>query len=156
MRRVVYWPTASRLVYLDANATPEFWDARWRAEGRPPPVNLNDPVVTVTSHYLTRGSRVLEGGCGRANKVKAMSDAGFGAVGIDFAQESVSQAKVDYPGLDIRLGDVRSLDFPDGSFDGYWSIGVIEHFWMGYGDILGEAARILRPNGFLFLTAPWF
>jgi SAM-dependent methyltransferase len=48
------------------------------------------------------------------------------------------------------------LDFPDGSFDGYWSIGVIEHFWKGYGEILAEAARVLRPKGFLFLTAPWF
>jgi SAM-dependent methyltransferase len=156
MRQVLYWPAADRLVYLDAHATPEFWDARWRAEGKPPPVSSLDPVVSVTGRYLSRGSRVLEGGCGRANKVKAMADAGFRAVGVDFAQRSVSQAKLDYPGLDIRLGDVRSLDFPGGSFDGYWSIGVIEHFWKGYGEILSEAARVLRPKGFLFLSAPWF
>jgi|HubBroStandDraft_5_1064220.scaffolds.fasta_scaffold39677_2 SAM-dependent methyltransferase len=156
MRRVVYWPATERLVYLDAKATPEFWDARWRAEGRPLPLSPGDPVLRVTPRYLPRGSRVLEGGCGRANKVKAMADAGYRAVGIDFAEQSVSQAKIDYPGLDIRLGDVRSLDIPDGSFDGYWSIGVIEHFWKGYGEILTEAARILRPRGFLFLTAPWF
>jgi SAM-dependent methyltransferase len=156
MRRVLYWPAAERLVYLDKNATPEFWDARWRAEGKPPAVSSNDPVVTVTKRYLSRGSKVLEGGCGRANKVKAMADAGFHATGIDFAQKSVAQAKLDYPGLDIREGDVRSLDIPTGSFDGYWSIGVIEHFWLGYGEILAEAARVLRSNGFLFLTAPWF
>jgi SAM-dependent methyltransferase len=155
MTRVVYWPATERLVYLGANATPEFWDAHWRAEGKPSLVSPRDPVLTVTTRYLTRGSRILEGGCGRANKVKAMADAGFRAVGIDFAQDSVSRAKLDYPGLDIRLGDVRSLDIPDGSFDGYWSIGVIEHFWMGYGEILAEAARILRPKGFFFLTAPW-
>ena len=156
MREVLYWPATDRLVYLDAQATPEFWDARWRAEGKPPPVSSLDPVVTTTGRYLSPGSRVLEGGCGRANKVKAMADAGFRAVGVDFAQRSVSQAKLDYPGLDIRLGDVRLLDFPDGSFDGYWSIGVIEHFWKGYGEILSEAARVLRPKGFLFLSAPWF
>jgi SAM-dependent methyltransferase len=155
MRRVIYWPETDRLVYLDANPTPEFWDARWRAEGKPPPVSLNNPVVAVTARYLSRGSRVLEGGCGRADKVKAMADFGFRAVGIDFAQQSVSQAKLDYPELDIRLGDVRSLDFPDSSFDGYWSLGVIEHFWGGYGEILSEAARVLRPKGILFLTAPW-
>jgi len=156
MRRVVYWPATDRLVYLDAHATPEFWDARWRAEGKPDPVGPNDPVFTTTARYLPRGSRVLEGGCGRANKVKALVDAGYRAVGVDFAPESVAQASLDYPGLDIRVGDVRSLDFPDGSFDGYWSIGVIEHFWKGYDEILAEAARVLRPKGVLFLTAPWF
>jgi SAM-dependent methyltransferase len=98
---------------------------------------------------------VLEGGCGRANKVKALADAGFSAFGIDFAQQSVARARLDYPGLDVRVGDVRALDLPDGCLDGYWSIGVIEHFWPGYDDILSEAARALRPGGFLFLTAPW-
>jgi SAM-dependent methyltransferase len=155
VRRVVYWPAADRLVYLDAQATPELWDARWRAEGKPASVSPRDPVVAVTTRYLPRGSKLLEGGCGRANKVKAMADAGFRAIGVDFAPQSVSQAKIDYPELDIRQGDVRSLDFSSGSFDGYWSIGVIEHFWNGYGEILSEAARVLRPEGFLFLTAPW-
>ena len=156
MRRVVYWPKTERLVYFDENATPEFWDSRWSAEGKPPPISPRDDVVTVTSAYLAPGSRVLEGGCGRANKVKAMADAGFNAVGLDFAEKSVTQARLDYPGLDIRRGDVRSLDFPEHSFDGYWSIGVIEHFWTGYAVILAEAARVLRSGGILFLTAPWF
>ena len=156
MRQVVHWPKADRLVYLEEQATPEFWDARWEAEGSPLPVGPRDEVLTVTPKYLAAGARVLEGGCGRANKVKAMSDAGFDAVGLDFADETVRQARKNYPGIDIRSGDVRSLDFSDDSFDGYWSLGVIEHFWDGYDVILSEAARVIRSDGFLFLTAPWF
>jgi SAM-dependent methyltransferase len=155
MREVVYWPDMDRLIYLDEKATPEFWDQRWRAEGKPGPVSSRDEVATVTCKYLVRGARVLEGGCGRANKVKAMALAGFRATGVDFAEDSVRQARLNYPDLDIRQGDVRSLEFPDDHFDGYWSIGVIEHFWEGYGRILAEAARVVRPNGYLFLTAPW-
>ena len=155
MRQVVYWPNANRLIYLDEKATPEFWDHRWQTEGKPGPVSHRDEVVTVTAKYLPPGSRILEGGCGRANKVKAMAMAGYRATGVDFAEDSVKQAKLNYPDLDIRQGDVRALEFPDGHFDGYWSIGVIEHFWEGYGNILSEAARVLRPSGFLFLTAPW-
>lgn len=155
MRRVVYWRKADRLVYLDEKATPEFWDHRWQVEGAPPEVSPRDDVLRVTGKVLQPGSRILEGGCGRANKVKAMADSGFNAIGIDFAERSVKQARLDYPGLDIRQGDVRALDFPDRFFDGYWSIGVIEHFWAGYESILAEAARVLRPEGFLFLSAPW-
>jgi SAM-dependent methyltransferase len=149
-------PASDRLVYLDEGATPEFWDARWRAAGVPGPSRRTDEMVRITARHLPPGSRVLEGGCGRANKVKALADAGFQAVGIDFAAESVSRARLAYPGLDIREGDVRSLPFPEDSFDGYWSLGVIEHFWAGYDDILAEAHRVLRPGRILFLTAPWF
>ena len=53
MRQVVHWPSAKRLVYLDKSATPEFWDDRWRAEGKPGPVTYRDEVVTVTVCPLT-------------------------------------------------------------------------------------------------------
>ena len=155
MRRVVYWQKADRLIYFDEKATPQFWDSHWQAEGKPPAISTRDDVVVVSGKYLARGSRILEGGCGRANKVKAMVDAGFCAIGLDFAPDAVKQARLHYPDLDIRQGDVRSLEFPDGSLDGYWSIGVIEHFWDGYASIIAEDARVLKPNGFLFLTAPW-
>ena len=155
MRRVVYWQKADRLVYLDEKATPEFWDRRWQTEGTPPAVSPRDDVVTVTTKYLATGSRVLEGGCGRANKVKAMTDAGFDAIGIDFAEESVKRARLDYPGLDIRQGDVRSLDFADRYFDGYWSIDVIEHFWTGYDAILAEAGLSFLGLGVKASTPTW-
>ncbi len=156
MRRVVYTPVADRLVYLDEKATPEFWDARWRTEGQARISRQDKQIVRVTAKYLPSGACVLEGGCGRANKVKALADSGFKAIGIDFAEESVRRARLEYPDLDIREGDVRSLPFSGGYFDGYWSSGVIEHFWTGYDAILSEAHRVLRPGRLLFLTAPWF
>ncbi len=156
MRQVVYSPRDQRLVYLDAKATPEFWEARWRAEGRPVASRQDEEMIDVTAAHLPAGARVLEGGCGRGNKVAVLAKAGFEAIGVDFAADSVRQARLEYPGLDIREGDVRALPFAAEFFDGYWSIGVIEHFWEGYDAILAEASRVLRPGGFLFLTAPWF
>ena len=72
MRRVVYSPAGDRLVYLHQQATPEYWDAHWRAQGKPAPVGPRDDVVVVTRRHLPVGARVLEGGCGRANKVRAL------------------------------------------------------------------------------------
>lgn len=50
---------------------------------------------------------------------------------------------------------MRKLDFADCFFDGYWSLGVIEHFFDGYDEILKEAKRVIKPNGYLFLTFPY-
>jgi SAM-dependent methyltransferase len=155
VRSVVYWSSADRLIYLAEKATPQFWDRYWKEAGMPPQRNQHDDVVTVSCRHLAAGARVLEGGCGRGDKVKALVDAGFRGSGVDFAEQSVKQARLDFPELDIRLADVRALDFPDRTFDGYWSVGVIEHFWNGYDGILAEAARVLKPGGILFLTAPW-
>jgi SAM-dependent methyltransferase len=156
MRKIVYQQAADRLVYLHAKATPEFWEEYWRTEGKAPPASEHDEVVQITRRHLSSGARILEGGCGRADKVHSLQRAGFKATGVDFAADAVRQARIDYPDIDVRQGDVRALEFPDGSFDGYWSIGVIEHFWDGYQQIVAEAARVLRPGGILFLTAPWF
>ena len=46
------------------------------------------------------------------------------------------------------------MDFDDGSFDGYWSFGVIEHFYDGYEGVVAEMCRVLRPQGFLFMIVP--
>ena len=143
-------------MYIDEQATPAFWDAHWETEGAPRPVSKNDEVRVVTRKYLPQRARILEGGCGRGHKAQAMAEEGYEVVGVDFGARTVESARANFPSLDIRTGDVRSLEFPDEYFDGYWSIGVIEHFWNGYDAILQEAARVLKVGGFLFLTAPWF
>ena len=80
---------------------------------------------------------------------------GYKSVGIDFAKKTVEKTKEVFPELDIKVGDVRNLPFPDNYFVGYWSIGVIEHFWELYSDILKEIRRVLMSRGYTFLTFPY-
>ena len=61
-----------------------------------------------------------------------LEKSGFSTTGVDFAEKTVKINAL-YPSLDIRLVDIRNMDFDDGFFDGYWSFGVIEHFYDGYG-----------------------
>ena len=44
--------------------------------------------------------------------------------------------------------------FEDNFFDGYFSLGVIEHFYLGFQPLLTEMRRVLKPGGYLFLTFP--
>jgi SAM-dependent methyltransferase len=149
-------PSIQRLAYFQANATPEYWDSVWIKQGVPSAIAPSHDVIRLTTRYLSKGSRILEAGCGRGDKVHAMALAGFDPVGIDFAPRTVRAAQELFPTCDIQLGDVRRLDFADCSFDGYWSLGVIEHFWSGYESILREARRVVRPGGYLFLSTPSF
>ncbi|HEU6438740.1 MAG TPA: class I SAM-dependent methyltransferase [Nitratidesulfovibrio sp.] len=146
-----------QLVYCKNMATSAFWDGHWKetdlrmAHDSP----RNRVVQTITRRYLVPGSTVLEGGCGPATTVAILDKAGHRAVGLDFAVDTLREVHAVAPQLRLAAGNVFHLPFPDASFDGYWSIGVIEHFHAGYVDIVKEAARVIRPGGYLFLTFPW-
>lgn len=156
MHKILYDARHCRLVYLDRAANEQFWDEKW--EGKTNAVFVNPPrhsvTVRLTRRYLPPRARVLEGGCGLGDKVYALANAGFDAIGVDFAPRVVSQIKRNWPHLQVHVGDVRQLPFADATFDGYWSFGVIEHFFAGFDDISSEMRRVLRPGGYLFLTFP--
>jgi SAM-dependent methyltransferase len=146
------------LVYYGREASSEFWDKHWRTKDlRKEIVSSNNKfIVDITKKYIPkRNSRILEGGCGKAQNVYSLKINGYDAIGIDFARETIKAVNKAVPELDVRFGDVRKLDFPDDFFDGYWSIGVIEHFWDGYTQTLSEMKRVIKPGGFLFLSFPY-
>jgi SAM-dependent methyltransferase len=150
----------SRLVYIGTPATPEMWDSLWRpSEDAVRAAIVNDRgtrwVVALTRRFVALDrARILEGGCGLAYNVAALRRAGYRSVGIDFAPETVSVLGQVAPELGVFLADVRSLPFADNAFDGYWSLGVIEHFYQGYQRLAHEMVRVIRPGGYLFLTFP--
>ena len=60
-----------------------------------------------------------------------------------------------YPNVELRLGDVRAMDLPEGSYD------VVVVHWMLHdvapfdrSSILAELARLLRPGGRMFVREP--
>jgi SAM-dependent methyltransferase len=147
----------NRLVYVRRSASPEYWDDQWKKQSFAHPRvrgRLSDYVCYYTCKYLPKGAKVLEAGCGRGQYVLGLASLGYDAHGIDFAAETVRRVREAYPHLPVRCGDVRALPYGDNEFDGYWSLGVIEHFYDGYGPILREARRVLKPDGYAFVTFP--
>jgi SAM-dependent methyltransferase len=82
-----------------------------------------------------------------------LKNKGFNVIGIDNCEEIIEKTKQNYD-LDIKIGDVLNLDFPNSTFDGYISFGVAEHFIEGPQLLLREAARVLKPGGILFISVP--
>ena len=113
-----------------------------------------DQFLALLRAYLPSESRVLDGGCGLGTVVAVLKRAGHECVGIDFVPELIEFARRASPGLDLRVGDVESLDFPDASFDCYVSLGVIEHFIEGPARAIAEGRRILREGGLAVFEVP--
>lgn len=146
-----------RLIYIGERSSEKFWDKKWETfDVRSTVLSAkNKFFVSVTQRFLPAGSKILEGGCGLGDKVYSLIANGYEAVGVDFAEKTVAKIKEAFPELPVFAQDVTRLEFEDKSFDGYWSVGVIEHFKDGYDPAVNEMARVLKPNGVLFISFPW-
>lgn len=148
----------NRLVFISTKANESFWDEMWqemqvnvRYQKKLPKFNL---YLKATQKYLKRGSVILEGGCGLAQTAWNLHLLGYKAIALDYTPKTIDLLKQKIPEVNPMLGDVRKLPFENESIDGYWSFGVIEHFYEGYDDIVIEANRVLQNGGYFFLTFP--
>jgi SAM-dependent methyltransferase len=75
-------------------------------------------------------------------------------LGIDVSQAVVAAALERHPGLRGQVGDVRSLDLENASFDAVVSNSTLDHFGerAEIERALVELRRVLRPGGDLLLT----
>ena len=148
-----------RIIYIKSASTKEFWTDHWLFDGnlkkRIKSGDKNGLVKNITEKFLKKGSRIIKAGCGISQNVYGLTEWGYEAFGIDYTEDVIKKTKELFPDLNISVQDVRKLNFPNDYFDGYWSLGVIEHFVDGYDPIIKEAKRVLKDGGYMFLTTPW-
>ena len=111
-------------------------------------------IKPLVEKYLPAGGHVLEAGCGVGQWVRYLEQRGFRATGIEIAPETVKMALDHWPGLDLRVGDVANMDFPDNTFDAALSLGVVEHWPEGPAAPLKELHRVLKEGGIALITVP--
>jgi len=154
-----YDPNNNRLVYVKSRANERFWDEHWGTMDASmlykPKVSPFNFVVNTTRKYLPTTSLILEGGAGLAQNSWNLYLSGYRTIALDFAPRTIDFVRQHRPEVQPILGDVGNLPFGDESIDGYWSLGVIEHFYDGYDYILREMHRVTRKDGYLFLAFPY-
>jgi len=112
-------------------------------------------VEELVERSVPRRGVILEAGCGPGHYVQALHARGFEAIGVELERDVVEHARAAHPDLDLRVGDIRALEFPDHSIDCYLSIGVVEHFIDGPALALHEARRVLRDDGVALIAVPY-
>ena len=113
-----------------------------------------DEAAPILERHFPKGIRLLESGCGAGRWVRFLEDRGRHTVGLEYSRETVAMVKRHWPDLDIVQGDCERSSFPDGSFDGVLSFGVVEHWIEGPQGPLRELLRVLKPGGKAYISVP--
>lgn len=102
--------------------------------------------------HLTRGTRVLDVGCGPGNLTAEMAErvAPAPVIGIDYASGIIDAAAANHQrrNLSFAVGDVYQLDYADDSFDVVHAHQVLQHLTDPVG-ALREMKRVTRPGGLI-------
>ncbi len=95
--------------------------------------------------------RLLDIGCGGGALVKAMSDWGWQAEGIEPDLKAVINARA--KGISVNQGNFLDYDYPEGYFDAVLSSHVFEHVYDPVG-FLKKCWRVLRQGGIMLIATP--
>jgi SAM-dependent methyltransferase len=100
------------------------------------------------------GKRVLDAGCGVGWGSALVLEAGAAeVVGVDLSEDAIADARARAPGAEFAVGDLLELPFDADTFDVALCFEAIEH--TGNTErTLDELARVLRPDGLLFVSSP--
>jgi SAM-dependent methyltransferase len=92
-------------------------------------VRLRRPVADVRrfAAFARRDDLVLDVGCGPANDLRVLRDAGLHPVGIDLSLGALSEARVLLPRHPLVFADFEDPPFIDRSFGGLWMSGAFAH-----------------------------
>lgn len=111
-------------------------------------------------HFLNRFAEEVGGrglvadlGCGPGHVAKVLHEQGANVCGVDLSPEMVRCAAELCPGLEFRVGDMRALDFADGSLAGIVAFYSIVHFEPPELDpVMRECRRVLTHGGLMLLA----
>jgi ubiquinone/menaquinone biosynthesis C-methylase UbiE len=107
------------------------------------------------ARYMPESGRFVEAGSGTA-ETSSLVDKRGGArtlIALDYVP---SVLKMTHPVVDLAVaGNLFGMPFPDGSIDGIWNVGVLEHYTHAEIDrAFQEFRRVLRPGGRVIVFWP--
>jgi ubiquinone/menaquinone biosynthesis C-methylase UbiE len=107
---------------------------------------------------LTRGSEMLEIGCGPGWSSVALAERGYRVSSIDSSLAMIETTRRNAVSADkerlinVSVGDAHRLAFADGTFTVVIALGVLSYLDAPERAI-GEMARVTRPGGYVVLTS---
>lgn len=112
------------------------------------------PYIDKFLTLLPKGAKVLDVGCGPGNFAQYIHEKGFDIEGVDLSQEMLKIAKSKVPGVVFNLMDMRTLEYPECTFDGLLVAYSLIHIPSEeiHKTLIGFNT-VLNPNGLLMIIA---
>lgn len=139
------------------------WESVYREEGISDYYNMSRPhpdLAGVTEKF-NKGEirRVLDIGAGLGGNLFFMHENGFDVRGCDASATAVMKLKEQLSAKNINIpieqGKFEQLPYPGRAFDGVICVQTLSHgLKENIKDGFDELARVIRPEGMLFLTLP--
>lgn len=133
------------------------WEAQGGPKGRAESIKRREEFKIMWPYIaqMPKGSRLLDGGCGLGDWVLWLTRAGYPTLGLDVSSATIRRLQAMFPDMQFAVGDIRTTGLPAESVDCYFSWGTFEHFEEGFGSVVTEAFRLLKPGGRLFVSTPF-
>jgi ubiquinone/menaquinone biosynthesis C-methylase UbiE len=139
------------------------------SHARNPAMKIADPTQTTVCNEVRlmldtlpfAGARVLELGCGRAEKTRTLAESGrpqsILALEVDAIQHARNLEIADLPTVRFRQGGAEAIPADDASMDIVIMFKSLHHVPVEHMDrALAEIARVLRPGGLAWISEPVF
>ena len=139
--------------------TKKAWEKNWENIGIAEVLGIFDyervkKQMAIMRRVLPKNEKILEGGCGLGPYLIRLRQLGYDVEGIDYNEGPIRKILAFDSTLPVKVGDVTAIPYPDGTFGGYLSLGVIEHFTEGPRQAIREANRVLKNGGIFYLAVP--
>jgi len=146
-----------KLYYYDDNPKIMHWDKIWSSttiEQELKACEIETAPRVMFLSYIPKTGKILDAGCGFGKWVIYLSKRGYNIIGVDNNKLVIEKLKNFDNSLQVELGDILNLKYPDNYFDACISMGVVEHFEEGPLSALKEVYRVLKPKGLIFVSTP--
>ncbi|MFK0693061.1 class I SAM-dependent methyltransferase [Mesorhizobium sp. IMUNJ 23033] len=117
---------------------------------------IDSPLAVVRSvRSSIAGLKILDIGCGTGNFAGQVAAEGAEAVGVDPGVDAIRAAMEAVPQAKFFEGVAEALPFDNATFDIGIMINALHHVpEMAMQAALGEAARVIRPDGVVIIIEP--
>ena len=107
------------------------------------------------SHYVGIGDLILDVGCGYGRTLNLLYENGYhNLIGVDFSENMIERGHNQYPHLDLRIKQEKTISMEDNTCDAVILFAVLTCIIYDEEQmsLLKEVKRVLKPNGIIYIN----